>query len=92
MECAMVVKEKVGIDVSKICRAGKGVKSVREEILKEAPNYDLVVCGSRGLSRMERVRMGHVSLAIKENANTNVLIVRENILQKILHTGSRKKK
>jgi hypothetical protein len=41
---------------------------------------------------MERVRMGHVSLAIKENANTNVLIVRENILQKILHTGSRKKK
>lgn len=64
------------VDVEMICRAGKGVKSVREEILKEAPKYDLVVCGSRGLSRMERVRIGHVSLAVKENADTNVLIVR----------------
>ncbi|MEE8401503.1 MAG: universal stress protein, partial [Candidatus Hydrothermarchaeaceae archaeon] len=76
LECANVVKKKIGINVEILCRAGKGVKSVREEILKEAPNYDLVVCGSRGLSRMERVRIGHVSLAIKENADTNVLIVR----------------
>ncbi len=76
LECANVVKRKVGIDVKTLCRAGKGVKSVRDEILKEAPNYDLVVCGSRGLSRMERVRVGHVSLAVKENADTNVLIVR----------------
>jgi nucleotide-binding universal stress UspA family protein len=77
LECALEVKKKIGIEVNQICRGGKGVKSVREEILKEAPKYDLVVCGSRGLSRMERVKMGHVSLAVKENADTNVLIVRE---------------
>ncbi len=76
LECANVVKKKVGVDVETLCRAGKGIKSVKEEILKEAPNYDLIVCGSRGLSRMERVRMGHVSLTVKENADTNVLIVR----------------
>ncbi len=64
------------IEVELICRAGKGIKSVRKEILKEAPKHDLVVCGSRGLSRMERVRMGHVSLSVNENAKTNVLIVR----------------
>lgn len=64
------------IEVELICRAGEGIKSVRKEILKEAPNYDMVVCGSRGLSRMERVKMGHVSLSLNENADTNVLIVR----------------
>lgn len=72
-ECANVVKKKIGIDVETLCRAGKGV---RDEIVKEAPNYDLVVCGSRGLGRMERARIGHVSLAVKENADTNVPIVR----------------
>jgi nucleotide-binding universal stress UspA family protein len=65
------------INVEILARAGKGVKSVREEILKEAPRHDLVILGSRGLSRMQRVRMGHVSLSVKENADSNVLIVRE---------------
>lgn len=64
------------IDVDIIFRAGKGVKSVREEILKEAPKYDLIVCGSRGLGRIKRMRMGHVSLTVKENADANVLIAR----------------
>lgn len=64
------------INVKILARAGKGVKSAREEILKEAPGHDLVICGSRGLSRLQRVRMGHVSLAVKENADSNVLIVR----------------
>lgn len=64
------------IDVDIIFRAGEGVKSVREEIVREAPKYDLVVCGSRGLGRIKRMRMGHVSLAVKENADTNVLIAR----------------
>jgi nucleotide-binding universal stress UspA family protein len=64
------------INVEILCKAGKGIKSVREEIIKEAPMYDLVICGSRGLSRMERMRMGHVSLAVNENADSNVLIVR----------------
>ncbi len=76
LACAYVAREKVGIEPKTICKVGKGVKSVREEILKEAPNHDLVVCGSRGLSHMERVLMGHVSLGILEKADTNVLIVR----------------
>jgi nucleotide-binding universal stress UspA family protein len=77
IECSTAIKEKVGIDVDeRICRAGKGVKSVREEINKLSPKYDLVVVGSRGLSRLERVRMGHVSLSVNENADSNVLIVR----------------
>jgi nucleotide-binding universal stress UspA family protein len=76
IECSTSIKEKVGIDVERVCRAGKGVKSVRDEINELAPKYDLIVVGSRGLSRLERVRMGHVSLSVKENADSNVLIVR----------------
>ncbi|MBU2560069.1 universal stress protein, partial [archaeon] len=77
IECSSAIKEKIGIDVDeRICRVGKGVKSVREEINKLAPKYDLIVMGSRGLSRLERVRMGHVSLSVKENADSNILIVR----------------
>lgn len=76
IECNTSIKEKVGIDVERICRAGTGIKSVREEINKLAPKYDLIVVGSRGLSRLERVRMGHVSLSVNENADSNVLIVR----------------
>jgi nucleotide-binding universal stress UspA family protein len=65
-----------GINVEILARAGKGVKSVREEINRLAPKYDLIIVGSRGLSRLDRVRMGHVSLAVSENADSNVLIVR----------------
>jgi hypothetical protein len=76
IECSNLINKKIGIDVERICHTGKGVKSVREEINKLAPKFDLIVVGSRGLSRMERVRMGHVSLSVKENADSNVLIVR----------------
>lgn len=76
LESRNVVKDKIGIEVESICSVGKGVKSVREEIYKLAPKFDLIVVGSRGLSRMERVRMGHVSLSVKENADSNILIVR----------------
>jgi nucleotide-binding universal stress UspA family protein len=71
-----MLMEVFGIDAGALCIAGAGVKSVREAILKEAPGYDLVVVGSRGLSKLQRVKMGHVSLAVKEKADTNVLIVR----------------
>jgi nucleotide-binding universal stress UspA family protein len=76
LECVNMVRRKVGIEARSLCRSGKGVKGVREEIIKEAPNYDLVVIGSRGLSKIERMRLGHVSLGVKENAESNVLIVR----------------
>lgn len=71
-----MLKDVFGIEAEPLCIAGKGVKSVREAILKEAPGYDLIVVGSRGLSKLQRVKMGHVSLAVKEKAETNVLIVR----------------
>lgn len=71
-----MLKEVFNLDAKAVCIAGKGVKSVREAIIKESPNYDLVTVGSRGLSKLQRVKMGHVSLAVKENAETNVLIVR----------------
>jgi nucleotide-binding universal stress UspA family protein len=50
------------------------------EILKEAKDYDLVVLGSRGLSRIKRLLMGHVSLKVLAHTNTNVLIVRHCIV------------
>jgi nucleotide-binding universal stress UspA family protein len=50
------------------------------EILKEARDYDLVVLGSRGLSRIKRLLMGHVSLKVLAQAKTNVLIVRHCIM------------
>lgn len=50
------------------------------EILKESGSYDLVVLGSRGLSRIKRLLMGHVSLKVLAHARTNVLIVRHCIM------------
>ncbi len=76
LESKRLLKRAFRINADTICRGGEGIKSIRSEIIKESENYDLVVCGSRGLSKLERVKMGHVSLAVKENANSNVLIVR----------------
>jgi len=47
-----------------------------EEILKESGGYDLVVLGSRGLSTIKRMLVGHVSLNVEKAAETNVLVVR----------------
>jgi nucleotide-binding universal stress UspA family protein len=68
------VLREIGIEARTKFREGRVV----EEILREAKegNYDLIVIGSRGLSKIKRLLMGHVSLKVKENADTNVLIVR----------------
>jgi nucleotide-binding universal stress UspA family protein len=50
------------------------------EILREAKDYDLVVLGSRGLSRIKRLLMGHVSLKVLAHTSTNVLIVRHCVV------------
>jgi nucleotide-binding universal stress UspA family protein len=50
---------------------------VVESIVGESKDYDLVVLGSRGLSKIKRLLMGHVSLLVLEEAGTNVLIVRK---------------
>jgi len=52
------------------------VGEVRDSILEETKNYDLVLLGSRGLSKLQRLLMGHVSLALVAHAETNVFIVK----------------
>jgi nucleotide-binding universal stress UspA family protein len=72
LEGKRFLEEKFGIEPKTLCKAGKVV----ETLVATANNFDLVVLGSRGLSRIRRLLMGHVSLKVLENANTNVLIVR----------------
>lgn len=55
-----------------VLRTGHAV----EEIIKESKSYDLVVLGSRGLGKIKRMLVGHVSLNVEKGAETNVLIVR----------------
>lgn len=66
--------KKIGVKAETKLKEG----SATEEILREAKsgNYDLIVTGSRGLSKLKRLLMGHVSLNVLEKAETNVLIVR----------------
>ncbi|WP_456475431.1 universal stress protein [Candidatus Pyrohabitans sp.] len=52
------------------------IGDVREAILAEGKNCDLVVLAPRGLSKLHRVLLGHVSLHVVEKADTNVLLVR----------------
>lgn len=62
-----------GVEAEAECRRG----NVREAILAEAPGFDIVAVGSRGLSKVKRIFIGHISLHVVENADTNVLVVRE---------------
>ena len=59
-------------DISKIVRVG----NVREEIIKEAENYDLVVLGPRGLGRIKRLLLGHVSMYVASRTDVNLLLVK----------------
>ncbi len=49
---------------------------VREVILRESEEYELIALAPRGLSKLRRVLMGHVSLHVVENAEKSVLLVR----------------
>lgn len=49
---------------------------VEERIIEESEKYSLVVLAPRGLSKLHRLVMGHVSLHVVERARTNVLLVR----------------
>ncbi len=71
-----MLKKEFGIDAECKIRTGKRIS---KEILKEAEHHDMVILGSRGLSRIKRLLMGHVSLKVLERAKTNVLIVRHYI-------------
>lgn len=61
-----------GVEVETQVKVGK----VRDSILEETKNYDLVLLGSRGLSKLQRLLMGHVSLALVTHAETNVFVVK----------------
>jgi nucleotide-binding universal stress UspA family protein len=53
-----------------------GIGRVREVILAEEKDYDLLALAPRGLSKLERVVLGHVSLHVLEKAESNILLVR----------------
>ncbi len=71
-----MLKREFGIEAEGKIRTGGRIS---REILEEAEHHDLVILGSRGLSRIKRLLMGHVSLKILEGAKTNVLVVRHFI-------------
>ncbi len=52
------------------------VGGVRETILREGRHHDLLALAPRGLSKIERVVLGHISLHVLEKAESNVLLVR----------------
>ncbi len=50
--------------------------NVRRKIIENSNNYDVVALAPRGLSKIKRVLVGHVSLYILENVKTNILLVK----------------
>jgi nucleotide-binding universal stress UspA family protein len=71
-EARTVLKREFGVE-------GKGKVQVggpAEKILEESEDKDLVIMGSRGLSRIKRLLLGHVSQRVLADEETNVLIVR----------------
>lgn len=61
-----------GVKVETRVKVGR----VRDSILEETKSYDLVLLGSRGLSKLQRLLMGHVSMALVAHAETNVFVVK----------------
>lgn len=53
-----------------------GVGDTVREIVRESGHYDIVFLGSRGLSKIRRLLMGHVSLEVMEKAHGNILVIR----------------
>lgn len=52
------------------------VGSARELITEVSKDYDLVSLAPRGLSKLKRILVGHVSLHVLKGSQTNVLLVR----------------
>lgn len=68
----LLILEKEQVKSEPIVKIG----GVRDTIISESKSYDLVVLGSRGLSKLKRLLLGHVSLYVLSQMPTNVLIVR----------------
>ncbi|NOZ58565.1 MAG: universal stress protein [Euryarchaeota archaeon] len=70
-EGAEIAREQ-GASVRTLVKVGK----VRDTILEASRSQDLLLLGSRGLSKLQRLLMGHVSLAVVAHADTNVFVVK----------------
>lgn len=69
---AEILKKYNITDINKIVRVG----NVREELIKEADNYDVIVLGPRGLGRIKRLLLGHVSMYVASRTDINLLLVK----------------
>ena len=73
LEKAREIAEREGVAVQEvILRAGNPV----EEILKAEDDYDLVLVGSRGMGRVDRLLLGSVSSKLVAASSKPVLLVR----------------
>lgn len=52
------------------------VGGIQECIQEAERDHDLIIVGSRGLGKIQRMVFGHVSLRVLENATNNVLLVK----------------
>lgn len=68
--------EERGVEYTTKLRYGYPAEQILQEI--EQGNYDLVVIGARGRSRLTRFLLGSMSFRILEHATIPVLIVRES--------------
>ncbi len=73
IEKAREILQKLGVaDVHEELAVGK----IRECIQEAEEGHDLIIVGSRGLGKIQRMVFGHVSLRVLENITNNVLLVK----------------
>ncbi len=65
---------KEGVEVEKVIREGHAVHEI-VELAKEG-NFDLIVMGARGMSKIRELLLGSVSEGVIRNAPCHVLIVK----------------
>jgi nucleotide-binding universal stress UspA family protein len=66
---------KEGVEVEKVIREGHAVHEI-VELAKEG-DFDLIVMGARGTSKIRELLLGSVSEGVVRNAPCNVLIVKK---------------
>ena len=74
LNTGQALAKSLGVEVRTMLEIG----DIAEEILRvaEADNHDLIIVGSRGLSRVQSFLLGSVSSRITGHAKKSVLIVR----------------
>lgn len=72
IEKAKAVLAEIPVDAEAKLRIG----GVRDAILQEGKSHDVIALSPRGLSKLERMVFGHVSLHVLEKAESSILLVR----------------